>query len=404
MPRDFGKRFAKNTPTVPASDLMQVMDMGLDFRSYQNRVDDAGQRYLGNVVAIPVDKVADVFEPTVGLLVTILHLHCQSTANESARRWLTVYDITQKIFVENHENKLESRRSAEESRRVINAALTAGSQLPDMNLTEKLLIELERQSGIHGNQAPSQRRIPKDPKGTFCNLHLSDHKCNQEFSCNQLHFHQAGPVKHRIDFHLKLIEILVKEKLTQGEILHRVKDSLLYARYGNKVSVRSAYGWVPFFKTVYTKGRLDHALRISNAVCTNRHCADPQCPGVHVQDERQSGPTKQMDLPQPASEVAVELEQEALQLWQLHLEKLSSVSETEGTNSPTSAQWRNTVRDYVRQAGIHEGKADDALLLSLQGAPAGTPMSTSADAFTPLMHELDLKRFDSKSSMDDQHQ
>lgn len=378
-------------------DLMPVLDMGLDFRSYQSFVDAESHPFLGNVINFPVEKIADTFEPTLGLLVTMLHFYCQSTTSESARAWLSTYDTIQKLYIENTDNKSENRRHAEDARRAISSSLSSGVSGPDDKLGEKLLILLDHQSGIRGLQAPSQRRIPRDPKGTFCNLHLSDHRCNQEFACNQLHLHQAGPVKHRTDFHLKMIDVLTKENLRHDEIVHRLKDSLLFARFGNRVSVRFGSSWVAFFKTTYTRGRLDHALRINSASCVGRGCREgQQCLGVHVQDERNLQTTKQLDI--PSVEVSTELETEALQLMALYESRGND--DPRRVASPTTEQWQNTVRDYVRQAGIHELKADDLLLQSLEGVKMSTPLNASgtSDAFTPLLHEVDMKRFDSSLS------
>lgn len=392
MPRPQPVNKGNRGHAAQASDFLPVLDMGLDFRSYQSYSDESGHLLLGNVINFPVEKIADTFEPTVGLLVTVLHFYCQSVTADSARVWLSTYDTVQKLFIESMENKVETRRHAEEARRAISTSFSSGGPFPDEKLSEKLLIYLDHQSGIRGPQAPSQRRIPRDPKGTFCNLHLSDHKCNQEFACNQLHLHQAGPVKHRTDFHLKMIEVLLADGLTQEEVLHRVKDSLLYARYGNRVSVRFGSSWVAFFKTTYTRGRLDHALRIKTVSCPGRNCVDgQQCCGIHVQDERNLQYTKQMDL--QAAELAKELETESLQLFGMFESKNSENARR--TFSPTSEQWSNTVRDYVRQAGIHEIQADETLLLSLQGVKVSTPLNASgSDTFTPLLHEVDLKRFD----------
>lgn len=407
MPRENAREVSRGNarPRVPplagAGDFLPVLDMGLDFRSYQHLLDENGLPVLGNVINFPVEKVADIFEPTVGLLVSVLHLYFQSATTESARSWIGTYDIIQKLFTETIENKCEPRKYSEDARKAISASLSSGGSLPDQKLGEKLLIFLDHQSGIRGLQAPSQRRIPRDPKGTFCNLHLSDHRCNQEFSCNQLHLHQAGVVKHRTDFHVKLIETLLKNGLSQEEVLHRTKDSLLYARYGNKVTVRFGNTWVPFFKTSFTKGRLEQALRLSSASCPGRSCQEGEnCKGIHVQDERNLQGAKQVDLPLPGGEAASDLESEAMQLFALQEQR--ALQEHPRLTSPTTEQWRNTVRDYVRQAGIQEVQADEALLKSLQGVRASTPMNASgSDTFTPLLHEVEMKRFDSNLSMDD---
>ena len=368
---------------------LQVLDMGLDFKSYQ--LFSTSDCVIGNLVSFPLEKIPDVFEPTVGLLVTLLHLYSQGNTQESCRSWLATYDIVQKLFLSS-EQKVEAKKAAEDARRAVGNALASGAAHPDDRLCEKLLILLDYQSGIRGPQAPSQRRLPRDPKGTFCNLHLSDHKCNQEFACNQLHLHSAGPVKHRQEFYCLLVEQLQKKGVPESEIVHRLEDSLLFSRFGNKVTVKFGNGSVPFFKTAYTAGRLFHALRRHQTPCPGPEmCKGQDCPGIHLHDERNVQFTKPTDLPVTPLELARDLEAEAVQLVQLaETLKLCAAN----PSSPTSEQWRNTVRDYVRQSGIHEQQADEALLQSLRGATVMTPASSS-EGFTPLLLEAEMKRFES---------
>ncbi|KAH9598591.1 hypothetical protein LSM04_005446 [Trypanosoma melophagium] len=387
---------------------LQVLDMGLDFRSYLSRVDDNGLPVLGNVITYDATKLPDVFEPTVGLLVTILHMYAQSASESSAVVWLRTYEAIQKIYLDHvdQENQ-EGARCAVEARLTILGCLSDGGIMDSSALCEKLLLLLDQQSGIRGPQAPSQRKIPREPKGAFCNLHLADQKCYQDFACNQLHLHEAGPVRHRTNFFMRLIEVLKEEKLPRSQILHRVKDSIFFARYGNKVTVQSHGKWIPFFKTLYTDGRLEQAFRIQQYSCNNNGCVDEHCKGIHTQDRRAVSSSKQMDLHNP-QHLAVQIDEEAEHL--LFLVEtgknqapevppsLTLTSPMRTIASPTSELWRKTVREYVRQTGIPQLQADESLLRTLQDANVvGTP-AASTESLTPLLDELDLHAFNSGSS------
>ncbi|KAK7201221.1 hypothetical protein NESM_000183700 [Novymonas esmeraldas] len=393
--------------TLAMPETLQVLDMGLDFRSYLSRVDESGVPILGNVISYSAAKVADIFEPTVGLLVTIIHLFSQSGSGSSATMWLKTYDTVQKVYLEHQEDRgdAEGAKFAQAARDFIAAQLSLAVSPDNRLITEHLLAFLDYQSGIRGSQAPSQRKIPRDPKGAFCNLHLADHKCYQEFSCNQLHLHEAGPVRHRINFLQKLAEIMMAEERPRAEVVKRVKDSIFFARYGNKVTVRCHNNWIPFFKTLYTDGRLEQAFRYQMYSCQNLTCADEHCKGVHPQDRRVPPTAKPIDL-HSAHQVAVELDEEAEHVVSA-VEKARAVPEAPpalalasplSVLSPTAELWRNTVRDYVRQSGIPQVEADESLLRTLQDTKVtGTPMSTS-ERMTPLLDELDNYAFNSSRS------
>ncbi|RNF08528.1 hypothetical protein TraAM80_02765 [Trypanosoma rangeli] len=387
---------------------LQVLDMGLDFRSYLSRVDDAGLPVLGNVISYEASKIPDVFEPTVGLLVTILHMYTQSTTPASAFVWLQAYEAIQKLYLDHvDQQNQESTRYANEARMTILNHLSSGGAIDSSGLCEKLLLLLDQQSGIRGAQAPSQRKVPREPKGAFCNLHLADQKCYQDFVCNQLHLHEVGPVRHRINFFLRLVEVLKAEKRSKVEILHRTKDSMFFARYGNKVTVQCHGKWIPFFKTVYTDGRLEQAFRIQQFSCNNNGCTDEHCKGIHVQDRRVVSSSKQMDLHNPQA-LATQIEEEAQRLFSLVSVCKNQTSEVPPSlslsspmvtiASPTSELWRNTVREYVRQTGIPQLQADESLLRTLQDANIiGTP-AASTESLTPLLDELDLHAFNTTNS------
>jgi hypothetical protein len=393
--------------SLSVPETLQVLDMGLDFRSYLSRVDENGVSILGNVIPYGASKVADIFEPTVGLLVTIIHLFSQSSTASSSTTWLRTYDTIQKVFLEQQEGNLDTdgAKYAKAARDFIAAQLASGSAPDTRVVTERLLSYLDYQSGIRGPQAPSQRKIPRDPKGAFCNLHLADHKCYQEFSCNQLHLHEAGPVRHRISFFQRLAEIMMAEEKPHAEVVGRVKDSIFFARYGNKVTVRCHNNWIPFFKTLYTDGRLEQAFRYQMYSCQNLNCVNEHCKGIHPQDRRVPPTTKPIDL-HNTQQVATELQDEAEHIVNA-IKNAKAVPEAPppmslaspySVLSPTAELWRNTVRDYVRQTGIPQVEADESLLRTLQDTKVtGTPLSTS-ERMTPLLDELDNYAFNSSQS------
>ncbi|CAD2215826.1 hypothetical protein AGDE_11002 [Angomonas deanei] len=236
--------------------------------------------------------------------------------------------------------------------------------------------------------------MPRDPKGAFCNLHLADHKCYQEFSCNQLHLHEAGPVRHRMNFFQKLAEIFVKEKVPRSEVVNRVKDSIFFARYGNKVTVKFHGTWVPFFKTLYTDGRLEQAFRQQHYSCNDYSCKNEHCKGIHCQDKKLPPHGKPMDLhnsPLIASELAEEADHIVSAVENTVMTPLSTplISQL-----PTQDLWKATVRDYVRQSGIPQVEADETLLKTLQDVKiSGTPLSSTSDRMTPIFDYPDLNGF-----------
>ena len=319
--------FAAPIPVLAAASdepVLHVLDMGLDFKSYVAFVGEDGAPLLGNVISFPWCKVSDVFEPTVGLLITVLHMYYRAPHIRAQKNWLTVYETLQHVFTQEATAGAESVKYAADALRAISAG-------PDSNLTDKLLIFLDAQSGMRGQQAPSQRKVPKEPKGVLCNLHLAD-KCNQGFSCNQLHLHQTNNIKHRQDFFARLVDVLQRKGLSEGETIHRLKDSIFYAKYGNRVTVRYQRSSVHFFKTSYSPGRLDHALR--------RGPPDD----IILADERNTTFTKPLDLPD-AEEVARELEKEAEQFLRRERPRPPALAPTKSpscsfeASSPTTQGW-----------------------------------------------------------------
>ncbi|EPY31455.1 hypothetical protein STCU_01144 [Strigomonas culicis] len=398
-------RHNRSDPLVDG-DQINVLDMGLDFRSYLSRVDSKDVAVLGNIISYPAAKVPDVFEPTVGLLVTILHSFCHSKSDQSATTWLQVYDTIEEVYIEHCEPNATGKQHAEESRRVIAAQLGSGLPKDYQAFCNKLLRLLDDQSGIRGPQAPSSRKMPREPKGAFCNLHLADHKCYQEFSCNQLHLHEAGPVRHRMNFFQNLASVLLKENHSRSEIINRVRDSIFFARYGNKVTVKYHGIWIPFFKTIYTDGRLEQAFRMQQYICTNYSCKNEHCKGIHSQDTRTPQPNKPMDLSSPL-QISQELDEEAEHIvssveMEQQNESLPPFSLPSSDTMESSDVWRGAVRDFVRQSNIPHVEADEALLRTLQDTKVGgTPMSSASERMTPLLDELDIYNFNlSEASMD----
>lgn len=422
---------------------LKVLDMGLDFRSYGQFIDPtSGEPLLGNVVQYFPEKLVESFEPTIGLLVTVLHLYHRSATVRDAPVWLSAYRLIQFNIIEHFgDKKPEATRYAEEAVKAIDAGnfSTSGA---DPKLVEKLFILLDGQSGQRGGQCPSQRPIPSQPKGMFCNLHLCDHKCNQEFSCNQLHL-RLGPtgtlVKHRVDFHLKLIDALLSRGVQIAEIQHRIKDSLFYAKYGNRVTVNYNGMAIPFFKTLFSADRLAHALRI----------LPPGVPsGILVQQDGRLQGTKAMDLVS-AKDALADIEMTTATIFQIYeqtriaatataVAAVSTAAPTVGaqpprqapivvgsaappmpitavgaapaadlgerlqeSGSPTGEGWTAAIRTYMREHGATVDHANDALLKQLADAarPSGTTPVTP-DGFTPLLREAEMARFDSESSLD----
>lgn len=386
---------------------LQVLDMGLDFRSYLSRVDENDVPILGNVISYAASKVPDIFDPTVGLLVAILHLFAQCTTVKSSITWLKTYDTIQKVYLEQQEGNTESEgvKYAKAARQVIESNLSLGESINNQSVMERLLSLLDYQSGIRGPQAPSQRKIQRDPKGAFCNLHLADHKCFQEFACNQLHLHEAGPVRHRTLFFQRLGEVLLEEHRPPSEVIWRIEDSIFFARYGNKTTVNYGSGTIPFFKTLYTAGRLKHAFRRQTHACRNPTCTDEECEGIHPQDRRVPAFSKPIHLTN-VPQIEKELKQEAERIFCTLLneergaEPSPSLSLSTPTTalSPTAELWKSTVRDYVRLTCIPQVEADESLLRTLQDTKVtGTPLSTS-ERMTPLLDELDTYAFSSSLS------
>eukprot|EP00388_Colpodella_angusta_P025970 GDKK01004161.1.p1 GENE.GDKK01004161.1~~GDKK01004161.1.p1 ORF type:complete len:261 (-),score=16.55 GDKK01004161.1:201-983(-) len=250
-------------------------------------------------------------------------------------------------------------------------------------------------------------------------------------------------------------------KLTPEQVDQRLRDSLFYAKYGNKVTIRCSDGsWVPFFKTLYTPARLDLALR--KATSGSVKLQDPSA--------RQQG-SKPMDLASPDSEVKAYLDDGCREVYTLLDQKnqkkantpllgnkasettaaepnvlqiLTTSMATKAVTStppkgaapqtqnyldtpgstpakpfqlqmtpPSMIPWASSlaaddrdetlVREYVRLTGISENeqRANDALLNALQvnGQSSSTPVTP--ESFTPLMHEVDrMKRFQSEVSLD----
>jgi hypothetical protein len=281
---------------------MQVMDMGLDFKSYSGLSGPDGLP-VGNVSSFTSDEVSEAFEPTVGLFVTLLHLAAATPSLKGKRAWFGTYSCLQQVFASTHDGNQECRRAAEAAKRIIDSA-----HLDDPRVVEELLQLLDSQCEIRGPQAPSQRRLQRDPKGVFCNLHLSDRTCNAEFGCNQLHLIKTSTdtIKHRTVFFCRLVDVLRHNGFSEEDIRHRVTDAVFFSRFGNRVTVlfagHTGRGWVQFFKTSYTKGRLLHALRISTEMCAaaaqGMRCQlGPDCLGIHIADERNTQFSKPLDIP-----------------------------------------------------------------------------------------------------------
>ena len=419
--------------------------MGLDFKSYANFTGPDGVALLGNVFYFSSEDVAEAFEPSVGLFVTLLHLCLSSPSLRVQKAWLATYQTLQRVFISTAEPGSDTARYAEDA---VNAI--SNSQ-PDSALFERLFLLLDSQSQIRGVQAPSQRRVQRDPKGVFCNLHLSDRKCNQDFACNQLHLLKTGDtIKHRHQFYAKMVDILRDRSVPEPEILHRVKDVIFFSRFGNRVTVRYGSGGgggyqgggnagcIQYFKTAYTQGRLLHALRHRHDACPSQggRCRiGDQCMGIHVQDERNLQFSKPMDLtPAAIAEASDAIESEALRLLSSTPTRTgppqpagtsptslapiaagtgasatappvlpqhgSSSGSLDSPSSPTTRGWAEAVKQYKNKQGDdgkhHASSANPMLLEQLKNRPVESPVTP--DGATPLLAEVQNARFTDERS------
>jgi hypothetical protein len=206
-----------------------------------------------------------------------------------------------------------------------------------------------------------------------------------------------------------MVNLLIKAGTNMEEIHHRIKDSLFYAKFGNRVTVRCNNMSIPFFKTQYTPDRLNAAL----GRCKQR-------PVILAQDNVQS--SKPLELHTPIEEVDSELDHGCAEVFavieapaalntpkQLPASPTMSNSSAHGhslvgpslMDSPTLDPWESTVREYVRESGIHQNRISEQLLLSLQAgaSTSSNPGASGSDCFTPLMREA-MRSMDSDTSMD----
>lgn len=437
---------------------LQVLDLGLDFKTYQNYRDDQGRQLLGNQFQFEVKTVASSFYPTCGLLVGILHHAIATQGSPTALLWLEQYEKLQLDFLQSVSSRSPSSTPPPSTSPTTSgltiqlpsslalAAHAAGQQSPqvgrsssqgqsvtppptpqtkaamaaiekirskrcDLQLIEELLVLLDQQTGLHGHNMPSQRKPMRDPKIALCNLHISDGKCNQEFLCNQLHMRKTA--QHRTDFFAHLTDVLRKRNIPDEQIIHRLKDAIFFSKYGNRVSVQDRTGaHSQFFKTTYTKGRLFHALGLvqnqDGAVISGSAptpCPGPptcngmtneDCPGVHIPPP----PPNERGGGGGRSNPKLNLADAQRIAGSIHVEADELVCPK--VASPTTLKWNAAIDAFVGhgdQHGLSPGARrppDVELIKSLEreAKKGGFPGDLSDETITPLVQEFHEKRFE----------
>jgi len=353
---------------------LTVLDMGLDFKTYATYRDDHGRPLLGNQFQYPTASLARSFHPTCGLLVGVLHHAIAQVGTPLAQSWLDAYRLLQIDFVSQHPSNAAAATSLQK--------LNQGRC--DSGVIEELLILLDQQTGLSGNNMPSQRRPTRDPKLALCNLHMAAGKCNQDFLCNQLHIKDLS-VPHRAEFFAHLADVLRHRKNSEDVIMHRMKDALFFSRFGNRVTVSDVASQAQFFKTSFTIGRLLHALSLPGArACPAPGvCVSEDCPGVHIP----GGTPQHRPLrlsPQEVMSASISLEEDAMAFVKGKVEA-----------SPTTLKWNAAVDAFVQhspQAHRRRNSSDPVLIETL--AAAGGSGTLSDEGFTPLIKEVDTKRFE----------
>eukprot|EP00760_Papus_ankaliazontas_P029486 PhM_4_TR425/c0_g1_i1/m.71429 len=292
-----------------------LQDMGLDFKSYQNLMrGDSISKAVSNQFVICGNEALSCTEPTLGLLILILH-SAQHSNGPVFTQWLRLYRDVQasiangtigisepRIGMSTHSNQMKISDMASACVKTLDGEIQWENPHQTFHrhavqdLIRRLFVILDDQSGLCGqNQSPSMRRVQSDPKGMLCNLYLSGSRnkagggCQQGFLCNQIHLTQSRAWENRGQFFTALGSALRDRGVREAEVHHRVKDALFYAKYANKVTLKVMHGYIIFFKTTYTRGRLNHALGRATAVCpakgNSTMCTfGESCEGVHIGD------------------------------------------------------------------------------------------------------------------------
>uniref|UniRef100_A0A7S1W6Z4 Uncharacterized protein n=1 Tax=Neobodo designis TaxID=312471 RepID=A0A7S1W6Z4_NEODS len=338
---------------------LHVVDLGLDFKAFASYTDDKGRQLIGNQFHFNVAEVAAKFAPTCGLLTAVLHGYAATASTAIGRVWLDQYRLLQqKLF-----DETKSPESA-------NTIAFLG-QFPSP-LVGPLFEMLDRQVGMSGHNAPSQRRLNADSKHPLCNLHLNEKACHQGFHCNQLHLAATsdGEPVHRHEFYTRVVEVLMARGYDASAVKHRVMDAMFFARYGNRVTVEVQGQHYQFFKTNYTDARLNYALHLP----TEGTVSVPA--GTH--------PHKPQRLPVDGSVVFKELSAAADDL----------ISERA---SPTTRKWNAVIASFVEpdaaNVPIDPDLARQIVAASAASGPAMEP-SGSDDGITPLINSVHRKTFE----------
>lgn len=334
---------------------LHVVDLGLDFKSFSAFVDEQGRPLIGNQFHFAAAEIADKFLPTCGLLTAVLHGYAATANSALGVVWLEQYKRLQVKLCEDMKS--------------VDAANTLNylSQYP-APLVGPLFELLDRQMNISGSNAPSQRRVNVDSKHALCNLHLNERACHQGVHCNQLHL-SSEENAHRHDFYTHVVEVLKLHGVGVDSIRQRLVDAMFFAKYGNRVTVEVGGQHYQFFKTLYTDGRVFHALKLDTAA----QVVVP--PGTQ--------PHKPQRLPGDPRAVLSELTSQANEI----------INEQA---SPTTRKWNAMLESFVDRLPPDAASQPIAPELAKQlqvGMDTAAPSSPD-DGITPLIQAVHKSRFE----------
>ena len=335
---------------------LHVVDLGLDFKSFASFTDANGRQLIGNQFHFAVDDISTKFLPTCGLLTAVLHGYAATASGAIGKLWLGQYRaLQQKLF--------DDTRSVEAGN-----ALAFLQQFP-APLVGPLFEMLDRQVGMQGPNAPSQRRLNAESKHPLCNLHFHEKACHQGFNCNQLHLATVsdGEPAHRHDFYAHVVEVLQARGMELSAVKHRVMDTLFFARYGNRATVEIAGQHYQFFKTTYTEARLYCALRL------------PYDGSVTVPQGTPSH--KPQRLPADGQTILRELSSAADAL----------IGERA---SPTTRKWNAVISSFVESDAASVPITPELARQIVAAGPANMEPSTSDDGITPLINSVHRRTFE----------
>jgi hypothetical protein len=360
--------------------VLHVLDMGLDFKSYASFRDGGGNQLMGNQFQYDVACLSATFQPTCGLLTGIIHRYMGCAGTPAGSVWLDQYVQLQQKYLGLHANCKPTQMSIEyilTQQQLVQQQQQAGA--PPAALAghaprgDKLLMLLDQQSGMSGANSPSARKVMNDPKLALCNLHLADAKCNQEFLCNQLHLCHPT-VAHRHDFFTHLATVLKAQGSSDADVVGRVKDAMLFAKLGNRITVAHEGVHYLFFKTTYTRYRVENALQMPFPASV---------PEAVVRVLVGAAPHKPMHAQNPA-QLNAELETAAMQY--------VAPAEEAKVASPTTRKWNAAIDSFVDHTVVVKPADHLRLMQTLVGTKASgmdnMQSPVTPDHMTPLINQV----------------